>query len=214
MLLALCERGAHNGWQNVKLGQIASIFNVSKQTALRCLRRLEARGMIKRMKQGRTQAILVTDVGLGFLSKMKLNIERVLGRQQPSLILRGTVTTGMGEGRYYMRQRGYREQFRRKLGFTPFPGTLDLRVDKSHFGEVELLRALPGIIVHGFKDRNRTFGNVKVFPARIDKIECAVVFPERGHHRDIIEVIAPHNLRRVLKLRDGQSLEVRVWTET
>ena len=38
----------------------------------------------------------------------------------------GIVTTGLGKAAYFLGQDFYKNQFRERLGFTPFPGTLNL----------------------------------------------------------------------------------------
>lgn len=214
VLVALCEQGAQQGWKGVKLNQLASRFSTSKQTILRRLRLLESKNLIKRRKHGRQHQVWITEHGIAFLVRTKRVIERVLENQPHELVLSGRVVDGMGEGKYYVGQRFYRLQFKEKLGFSPYPGTLDLMVDRNSVGDLELLRNQPGLLVKGFKTKNRTFGDVRVFPARIHNTECAVVFPERGHHRDIIEIVAPQNLRRSLGLKNGDRVEVRVWTRT
>ena len=35
----------------------------------------------------------------------------------------------MGEGSYYMSLKGYKKQFKEKLGYEPFPGTLNLKLE-------------------------------------------------------------------------------------
>ena len=37
----------------------------------------------------------------------------------------GIVTTGLGKAAYFLGQDFYKNQFREKCGFTPFPGTLE-----------------------------------------------------------------------------------------
>ena len=45
--------------------------------------------------------------------------------------LEGEVTSGLGKGKYYMSKQVYQEEFDDKLGFRPFPGTLNLKVDEE-----------------------------------------------------------------------------------
>ena len=43
-------------------------------------------------------------------------------------MLNGTVQSGLGEGAYYMSLRPYTDQFLEILGFSPFPGTLNVQL--------------------------------------------------------------------------------------
>ena len=43
----------------------------------------------------------------------------------------GIVTTGLGKAAYFLGQDFYKNQFREKCGFTPFPGTLNLIVEED-----------------------------------------------------------------------------------
>ena len=43
----------------------------------------------------------------------------------------GEVSSGLGEGRYYISRKSYIIQFQEKLGFIPFLGTLNIRVSQE-----------------------------------------------------------------------------------
>ena len=125
-------------------------------------------------------------------------------------MIHGAVTTGMGEGQYYVTQPGYQEQFQEKLKFTPFEGTLNLKVTPSDISQMEMLRNTEEIVINGFTRNGRTFGDVRCYPAFIQNIECAVILPSRSHYMDIMEVLCKFNLRRSLNLNDGDVVEIRV----
>ena len=125
-------------------------------------------------------------------------------------MVRGSVTSGLGEGAFYMKQRGYKEQFRRKLGFEPFEGTLNVRVEGGELAKLQILWEEPGIPIEGFTDGGRTFGGAKVFPATVASVECAVILPLRTHHTDNVEIISRAHLRSKLGLRDGDAVEANV----
>jgi riboflavin kinase len=118
----------------------------------------------------------------------------------------------MGEGAYYMSQKGYREQFLRKLGFNPYPGTLNLRLTPPQAEVRRELETYPAITVKGFKRGKRSFGDVKCFPALInDSVEGAVTLINRTHHSDlVIELIARVHLRSRLDLREGSTVKVEL----
>ena len=69
---------------------------------------------------------------------------------------------------------------------------------------------MPGKLIEGFKTPERTFGSVKCFPARVRGRRAAVIIPSRSHYVDVVELVAPKNLREGLKLKDGDGLEIEV----
>ncbi len=69
----------------------------------------------------------------------------------PSITLEGTVFTGLGEGAYYIGRESYRQQFVEKLGFDPYPGTLNLKLVGDYDVKARTeLEAYPAIAVEGF----------------------------------------------------------------
>lgn len=119
----------------------------------------------------------------------------------------------MGEGQYYVNQQGYQEQFRDKLGFVPFEGTLNLRIAPSDLSKIDILRRSEGITIQGFQRNGRTFGEVRAYPATMGNLECAVILPSRSHYSEIMEVLCKYSLRRTLGLNDGDVVEIRVSVE-
>jgi riboflavin kinase len=117
-------------------------------------------------------------------------------------IIRGRVVTGIGEGRYYISQMGYRRQFSLKLGFEPYPGTLNVKLSEPFEGN-----DAAAVYIERFRDENRTFGACKCYPVIIEGIRGAIVRPERSSYPlDLAEVIAPVSLREVLGLCAGDEV--------
>jgi len=51
----------------------------------------------------------------------------------------------------------------------------------------------------------------KIFKAFVGMSECAIVIPEvAGYPQDVLEIIAPANLREKLQLADGDKITVTV----
>jgi len=129
-----------------------------------------------------------------------------------SIKLSGVVISGLGEGAFYVSLEGYRRAMEEALGFTPYPGTLNVRLERQSLPYRRYLDSLPGILIPGFSNGIRTYGAVKAFRARIRGIEGAVVIPERTHHpSDVVEIVAPVKLRDVLGLKDGDRIEIEVY---
>ncbi len=120
--------------------------------------------------------------------------------------LSGTLKSGLGEGRYYVSRPFYLKHFKKLLGFKPFFGTLNLEVDETRLKS--FLASINPLTVPGFETDERSFGKIRVFPVLVEgKQKAALVFPERTNHpKNEVELIAPLNLRKKLKLKDGSKV--------
>ena len=118
--------------------------------------------------------------------------------------IRGRVAAGLGEGQYYISREGYRRQFSEKLGFSPSPGTLNLKLDLPF-----ALNETDSVRIEGFEDEGQTFGGCWCRPVKINGIRGAIVRPERtSYPATLLELIAPVNLREALSLSDGDVVDV------
>jgi riboflavin kinase len=215
-LLKLAEMGAHRRTAKISTEYLAGKLGTSQQTASRYLIELDNMGWIKRTITPDGCLIHVTDLGIKELKKLYSNLRFLMeAAYPPSITLEGTVLTGLGEGAYYISLEQYRKQFIEKLGFDPYPGTLNLKLTTDYDIKTRSeLEAYPAVEIEGFKDENRTFGNVKCYPAIIEnKVKGAIVSALRSHYdASIVEVIAPVPLRKHLKLKDGHKVKVEVLT--
>ncbi|MDD2755272.1 MAG: CTP-dependent riboflavin kinase [Methanothrix sp.] len=117
--------------------------------------------------------------------------------------MRGKILSGLGQAQYFLTREGYSRQFQERLGFVPFPGTLNVLLDGHFPAEQEAIK------IEGFAEEGRTFGECKCYRIKLNGIEAAVVRPERSRYPpDLIEVIAPVQLRRALGLEDGDPVDV------
>lgn len=215
-LLKLAEMGAHRRTAKISTEYLAGKLNASQQTASRYLIELDKKGWIKRTITPEGCLIRITDAGVKELNKLYSNLRLLMeAAYPPSTTLEGTVFTGLGEGAYYISKEQYRKQFIEKLGFDPFPGTLNLRLtteyDMKTRGE---LASYPAVEVEGFKNEDRTFGSVKCYPVIVEnKIKGALISALRSHYdASVLEIIAAAPLRKYLKLKDGQKVKVEVLT--
>jgi len=211
-LLTLARLGAVNTNIHTSTTRLAELLGVSQQTTSRRLQELEKRGWIRRTLIERGQIIRITPQGIAQLKEVYAMLEMVFTKKD-SITLHGRVFTGLGEGAYYVSLDGYLKQFRAKLGFAPFPGTLNIQLlTDVDVHELQLLKATIGIEIHGFESGGRTFGPVTCYPASIDnRADVAIILIQRTHHKEnVVEVIAPINLREHLNLKDGDLVTLRV----
>jgi len=123
------------------------------------------------------------------------------------LCLRGKISSGAGEGARFVSLPWVRKQMAEKLGFTPFPGTLDIMLGRDSVEVRKSLMKASGIEILPAPGYFRG----KLFRAKLRGAKCALVVPEvLGYPDDIIEIVAPANLRDELRLVDGSLVEVEV----
>ncbi|VVB85836.1 Riboflavin kinase [uncultured archaeon] len=208
-LKKLALLGAHKNPLQISSIDFASHIDSSPQTAARKLKNLEDEKLISKQILHDGQLISITKNGIAALEKELNDYQEIFSRNGNKKILSGKVITGLGEGQYYISLEGYRKQFREKLGFDPYPGTLNLKLDTS---SIEIRKRISGDVrISGFTDNSRTFGSGSCFNIVISDIKGAVIVPERTHYpEDIIEIIAPVNLREYMNVMDGSPVQVEV----
>lgn len=209
-LMILAREGAHRGQVELSLSQLSRSLNSSRQTAARRLSELEKLGFITKTPLPRGQAVRITPAGLAALKTTHAELGKILGEVSKPIKISGIVSTGLGEGSYYMKQANYRERFKKELNFLPFPGTLDVKLDEGSLAVRETLVQMAGREIPGFQKDGRTFGPVKFFPARIGRVKGAIILPARSHHKNMLEFITGKNMRAMLGLKDGDEVEVEV----
>lgn len=190
--------------------EMAKQLDTSQQTASRYLMELDKRGMINREFGIKKQLIQITNLGSEILQKEYLQYQQIYELTNKIKFI-GIVVSGMGEGRYYTEQKGYIDQFRKKLNFIPFPGTLNVEIRHVEKNKLRLLKNYNGIQIEEFKTSNRTFGGVKCFHATINDIDGAIVLPLRSHYSNILEFISPCYLREKLELKDGDEANIVIY---
>jgi riboflavin kinase len=208
-LIILAKKGAHERPCLLRTGDLSEEFGISQPTASRLLITLERKKLIERRVRKGGQEVIITKNGLAALRATYEDLASIFERRRP-IELRGIIVDGSGEGKYYMSQDGYVRQFASKLGFQPFPGTLNVRLEGSYLHIKKMLEGMRGMEIEGFRTEERTFGAVKCFHAKVKGIEAALVMPFRTHHDEVVEVVAPVNLRESLGLREGDKIKVEV----
>ena len=116
--------------------------------------------------------------------------------------LTGTIVSGLGEGARYVKR--YHFVIKTVLDFEPFPGTLNLRT-----------AGVPAAFLENSLTLNAPTGGlfqVSAKPATINgNIQGAILRPDKTNHPpEILEVIAPVNIKQTLGLKDGDQVEVEV----
>jgi riboflavin kinase len=213
-LKQLALLGALDGEEKLSCSALAERLEASTQTASRRLQQLDELDLLDRDIVSDGQWVTITEAGTRRLEAEYADYRRLFERD-PGVSLAGTITSGMGEGRHYITLPGYMEQFREKLGYEPFAGTLNVDLTDESIRRRAHMGALDPITIDGWEDDERTYGPAYCYPATVvadERYESAhVIAPERTHHGDDhLEVIAPDRLRDALALTDGDEVTIDV----
>lgn len=186
--------------------EFGSLLGVSQQTASRYLQILGKEGLIERSVKGRGQQVKLTSKGIKRLKSLHNRLSKMLAKK--SQFVAGTVVRGLEEGAYYVRQ--YSERIEKILGFKPYPGTLNIKVEENmpELGKYDKYQ------IEGFRKGNRQLGALSAYPVRLhyrsSKVNCYLITPERTHHKGILELINQHALRKKLSLKEGSKVKVEL----
>lgn len=187
--------------------RLGELLQVSQQTASRRISSCVDEGYITRIHTANGMIIEISDKGRNELDRVRSALELAFASQIDEVSIEGAVVHGLGEGAYYVDM--YSERFERALGFKPFSGTLNVKIrDETARKALARMKQTPPLIVPGFTQEGRTFGDVVCYHVLINqKVEGAVVIAQRTHHgQNILEVVSPFNLRRRLKLKDDDTV--------
>jgi len=209
MLKELALLGAMNNFVEISSLEVAQRVQSSQQTASRYLLELDKMNMIKREIGVKKQLIQITTEGSEVLKEEYIQYQHIF--ELPKKIhFKGRIISGIGEGTYYTSQEGYIEQFKKKIGYIPYPGTLNIEIEHIDKNKLRLIKKFKSVDICSFETKNRTFGEVKCLPAFVNGVQCVLVLPARGHYSTVLEFIASVYLRDELQLHDGDIVEVEI----
>ncbi len=87
-----------------------------------------------------------------------------------SIVLSGRVASGFEEAGAFLSAEGYVSQIKEKMGFAPFPGTLNIQVAAAQQADVKKISAACDITLDGFSKEGRKFGPVKAKKADLNGV--------------------------------------------
>ena len=101
-------------------------------------------------------------------------------------------------------------QFTERLGYAPYPGTLNVRLRPAETRRLGVVRDWNGVRIDGFEAGGRTFGGATCYPAKLNGRPCHLIRPDRSHYQDVIEFVAAERLRTRLRLKDGDAVKAEL----
>ena len=131
-------------------------------------------------------------------------------------VLKGKVVSGAKKAAFFTQLDWVLEQCSEKLGFKPFPGTLNVDILPESILDVQSIQEEKGIELvppdpKGSNDA--TFCAAQVLPVSIEEAKAAIIIPAekvRVHGKNIIEVIAPVRLKDALNIDDGDIVTLTI----
>jgi riboflavin kinase len=130
------------------------------------------------------------------------------------LNFRGTVISGLKKAGTFMQKEVYQKQYLKKLGFVPYNGTLNVKLNEDI--EINLKEKYENQlkIING----NETLGDVYFLNAELSDLskkhsqKGAILFPTKTVHKlDTIEFIAEKNLRENMNLKDNTEVIITIY---
>ena len=212
-LAYLLSKGARYNFVQITTSSLGKSIKKSQQTASMHILELENGGFIDRLMTGRQLSVKITQKGYYELVKLHSVLGSSLDSSPSHLELSGSVISGLGEGAYYMSLNGYTKQFKVKIGYVPFPGTLNIKLNQLQATQIiQQLDDLDHIMIDPFSDGKRTYGWVKCFHATLNNsIKCELIRLERTHHdNSVIELISKNNLRKNGKLETNSKVTIKI----
>jgi CTP-dependent riboflavin kinase len=118
----------------------------------------------------------------------------------------GRIVSGVKKGASFTQLDWVQEQCQKKLGFKPYPGTLNLEIDEATIPVVEALQQGEGLEL---APPDAGFRSGHVYPISVMGVSGAIVAPAeevRVHGKNIIEIMAPISLKEALDVKDGDEI--------
>jgi riboflavin kinase len=141
------------------------------------------------------------------MAKRTKTIASFEGYFLPQITFTGKVFSGKSEGKKFIALPWVNRQIEQKLGYTPFAGTLNICLTTESMTQKKLLEKAQRLQIIPEKG----YCDGVLIRASIGVLKCAIILPEvPSYPEDILEVIAPWNLRERLKLADGSQVAVIV----
>ena len=123
--------------------------------------------------------------------------------------LNGVVASGLGQGAHFMSLPWVQDAVRRLIGFTPYPGTLNVRLDADMVGVWRRIQNHRAIVLAPPPPEPC---GARLFPVTVaPDVEAAVIVPDVTRYGDdLLELIAPVHLRSRLVLLDGDPVTLQI----
>ena len=123
--------------------------------------------------------------------------------------LTGVVASGLGQGAHFMSLAWVQDGVRGLVGFTPYPGTLNVRLDADMVGVWRRIKEGGAVVLAPAPPESC---GARLFPLVVSpNVAAAVIVPDVTRYDDnLLELIAAVHLRSRLGLSDDDRVTLRV----
>jgi len=125
-----------------------------------------------------------------------------------SNMLIGKVTSGLRQASFFTQLDWVQEQCFEKLGFKPYPGTLNLEIKEE---SLHIIQALQTKECFKLVPPDPGFCAANTVPVFIESLPGAIIVPSAEvslHAENILEIIAPVNIKETLNINDGDTVKI------
>lgn len=207
ILLAIARHGGLSRFVSFSTVELAAELGVSQQSASRLLRECEKRQYVTKQSGPAGTKVMLTDTGIAVLKAVFRELSLALSPAAAKRSLEAVVTSGYGEGKYYMAQDGYRRQFLDRFGFEAFKGTLNVKADPAALET--FLAGLKQEVVKGFETADRSFGDAYCYRVSVRGSPAVIVVPSRGKRPPgVVELVAGYSFRKKFGFVDGGKISI------
>ena len=121
---------------------------------------------------------------------------------------KGRVFSGIGKGGYYVGHAEYQKRFRQYLGYAPYPGTLNIKIeDRGSIERIAKVRAAGGIRIEGFRIGGESFSSLICVKGELRGEAITLLFIDVTHYNEsVVELVSPTYLRGRFGLKDGDEV--------
>ena len=126
-------------------------------------------------------------------------------------VLKGRVISGARKAGFFTQLDWVQEQCLSKLGFRPYPGTLNIEICDEDLSVIEAIKNVEGITLI---PPNPKFCIAQAFPISVSTVCGAIIVPSEDvniHGKTIVEVMAPVRLKDALGIADGDLVALLVY---
>lgn len=121
--------------------------------------------------------------------------------------MKGTIVKGAGRATYFTGLSWVQKQCTDKLGFKPYPGTLNVELSPD---DARLLENPPAPIVE-LTSPDPAFCNARALPVSVGPLSGALILPAEDvkiHAPNIVEIICPVHIKDSLGVEDGAAVTI------
>ena len=126
------------------------------------------------------------------------------------MVITGKIVSGVKQGAFFTQLDWVQEQCLEKLGFEPYPGTLNLEIAEEKLSIVDALLQRNGI---DLIPPNSNFCSGQAVAVSVGGNPAAIVLPAeevRIHAKNVIEIISHLKLKDALNVDDGDCVTLKL----